>query len=81
MYEKGPWNKFMILKINYVKQRISFMYNFLLILMNINKDGGLAECPILSFRDAIMNSKSNDIIYLTILSNGFICATGFLQSQ
>ena len=57
------------------------MYNILLILMNINKNGSLAKCPALSLRDAVMNSKFNDIVYLTIISNGFICASGFLQSQ
>ncbi len=71
----------MILKINYVKQRISFMYNILLILMNINKNGSLAKYPALSFRDAVVKSKFNDIIYLTIVSKGLICASGFLQSQ
>ena len=57
------------------------MYNILLILMNINKNGSLTKCPALSLRDAVMNSKFNDIVYLTIISNGFICASGFLQSQ
>ena len=71
----------MILKINYVKQRISFMHNILLILMNINKNGSLAKCPALSLRDAVMNSKFNDIIYLAIVSKGLICASGFLQSR
>ena len=71
----------MILKINYVKQRISFMYNILLILMNINKNGSLAKRPALSFRDAVVKNKFNDIIYLTIVSKGLICASGFLQSQ
>jgi hypothetical protein len=59
---------------------ITYMQYFL-ILMNINKNGSLAKCPALSFRDAVVKSKFNDIIYLTIVSKGLICASGFLQSQ
>ena len=54
---------------------------YLLILMNINKNCSLAKCPGLSFRDAVVKSKFNDIICLTIVSKGLICASGFLQSQ
>jgi hypothetical protein len=39
-----------------------------LMLIYINKDGSFAKWPALLFRDAVVKSKFNDIIYLTIIT-------------
>ena len=40
---------------------------YFLMLMKINKNDSLTKCSALSFRDAVVKSKLNDIIDLTIV--------------